>query len=250
MSRTPARSNRQLVRQARVDAVKANWLILFAFAVFIGLLCVAVAHLPGSTEWHGFLLGVFVTVGAVGELTAVHLASGTHHRALGVFGETATAAAVCGRWHHLRGWRHIGGLYFQRHGDVDHAVVGPRGIYAIETKWTTGEWKIIDSHLIGDHTEGVLAQARDSADRLRKVLNLGRERLGVEVRPVVFVWGPGAPIIPGGFVDIDGVRVVEGRWGRIRHKQIFDDPPLPRNKRQAATQLLIKLSSSQQSENG
>jgi hypothetical protein len=229
-----------------LEALRANWLILVAFAVLIGLLCVGLYALPGSKESHAFLLGVFLTLGVMGELSALHLASGSHQRSLGVFGEAATAEAACGIWYRLRGWRHIGGLYFQRHGDVDHAVIGPRGVYAIETKWTTEQWDVVNGQLAGAYTDGVLSQARDSAERIRLALNYGRERLDVEVRPILFLWGPGAPTVQGGFQDIDGIRVVEGRWARLRHHRIFDGAPLSRGKRRTATRLLKGMSRQQQ----
>ena len=240
-----ATSNRRIVHQARRDALRANWLILLAMAFLDALLCGALFALPGSKEWHAFLLGVFVTLGVIGELSAVHLASGTHQRSLGMFGEAATEEAVCGIWYRLRGWRHVGGLYFKRHGDVDHVLIGPRGVYAIETKWTSEEWNLVNGQLVGAHTDGILSQAADSADRIRLALNYRRAKLDVDVRPILFLWGPGAPTVPGGFEDIHGVRVVEGRWARLRHNRIFDGRPLSRGQRRAATQLLKDMSREQ-----
>lgn len=245
MVKAQAGSNRALVRQARLDALRANWVILLAFAALVILLCFGLYALPGSRSYHAFWLGVLVTLGVVGELTAVHLASGTHQRSLGLFGESATADAVCGRWHRLRGWRHVGGLYFEGHGDVDHALIGPRGLYAIETKWTSEQWDVADGQLIGDHSVRALSQAVRSADRIRLAVNYGKEKLDIEVRPILYLWGPGAPTIRGGFQDIGGVRVVEGRWARLRQNRIFDGPQLPRAKRKAATRLLEDLSRQQ-----
>lgn len=194
---------------------------------------------PG--EWRGFVLGVLVTVGVVGEWSAVHLASGTHNRSLGAFGESATASAACGRWHRLTGWRRIDGLYFDRHGDVDHTLIGPRGIYAIETKWTSDPWDIGEDNLVGLHTDGVLAQAKRSAERIGLTLNYGKEKLNVVVRPMVFLWGPGAPTIPNGFQDLAGARVVEGRWARLHHNRIFDGGPISPATRRSAVRVLREL---------
>ena len=239
-------SNRRLVREAHFDALKTNWHLLLILAVLIAGLCIGEYALPGPPPWHAFVLGVLFTGGVVGEVTLVHIASGTHQRSLGVFGESATAEAACGRWHRLRGWRHVGGLYFHGHGDVDHTLIGPRGVYAIETKWTSEQWSIVDGRLVGPYTENVLAQATASAERIRLALNYRRDKLNVNVCPVVFLWGPGSPAIAGGFVDIDGVRVVEGRWARLRHHQVFDGAPMSRKTRRNATQLLQDLSKSQQ----
>ena len=178
----------------------------------------------------------------MGEVTLVHIASGTHQRSLGVFGESAKAEAPCGRWHGLRGWRHVGGLYFQGQGDVDHTLIGPRGIYAIETKWTSEQWSMVDGRLVGPYTDGVLAQATASAEKIRLALNYRRDKLNVDVCPLVFLWSPGSPAIGGGFVDTDGVRVVEGRWARLRHHQVFDGAPLSHKVRQDATRLLQDMS--------
>lgn len=240
-----AGSNQQLVREARIDALRTNWVVLLAFAVLVAAVCSAVLVVTRPGEWRGFVLGVLVTIGVVGEVSAVNLASGTHARSLGVFGESATTSAACGRWHRLTGWRHIDGLYFKGHGDVDHAIIGPRGIYAIETKWTTELWRLDDDALVGQYSEGVLDQAKRSAERISLTLNYGKERLDIVVRPMVFLWGPGAPAIPNGFQDLDGVRVVEGRWARLRHSRIFDGGRLSPATRRAAARLLRQLDQKQ-----
>lgn len=241
MGQGRAASNQQLVRDARIGALRTNWAVLLAFAVFTAGLCVAVNAAVRPVEWRGFVLGVLVTLGVVGELLAVHLASGAHARSLGAFGESATAGAACGRWHRLTGWRLIDGLYFDRHGDVDHTVIGPRGIYAIETKWTTDLWDVGEDCLVGPYAEGVLTQAKRSAERISLALNYGKERLDVKICPMVFIWGPGAPAITNGFQDVAGVRVVEGRWARLHHNRIFDGQPLSLAARRSAVRILREL---------
>ncbi len=69
------------------------------------------------------------TAAAVGWV--LHVASGMRGFRLGVMGEQATAAAVLTRRRRRSGWRLVNGLYFCGHGDVDHVLVGPGGIFVL-----------------------------------------------------------------------------------------------------------------------
>jgi len=58
-------------------------------------------------------------------------------------GEQATTKVVQSRRRRKQGWRIVHGLYFDGHGDMhqDHVLVGPDGIFILESKWTNVPWE-------------------------------------------------------------------------------------------------------------
>jgi hypothetical protein len=95
--------------------------------------------------------------------------------------------------------------------DIDHVLVGPGGVIAVETKWSSYGWKLAPPDA------GVMRavdQVRNNAKDLRQWHDL--HSLGIEsVRPVAFLWGrdqddpqpmPSAPLQIGEVTIITGVQ--------------------------------------------
>jgi hypothetical protein len=96
--------------------------------------------------------------------------------------------------------------------NVDHVLVGPRRIYAVETKWTS--W-----HGNPQFLHGARRNAMRGARRLQSLL--ASQGLQREVTPLVVVWGPGTEAMGAEPLWEDAVGVVAGRhadtWlGRLR----------------------------------
>jgi hypothetical protein len=161
-----------------------------------------------------FALGIFLTAMFGATAWILHLSTGTHSRYLGKIGEETTAEAVLNRRRRWQGWRLVNGLYFRGHGDVDHVLVGPGGIFALESKWTSVPWRVEPEGLVGPGERDPLLQARDGAHKIEGLLRYGPERFEVVVHPVLMLWGPGAPSLTRGWVEVDGVLIAEGRCRR------------------------------------
>lgn len=144
----------------------------------------------------------------------IHLASGMHGRHLGMIGEMCTARTVLTWRRRRRGWALVNGLYFANHGDVDHVLVGPGGVFVLESKWTSADCRVDGEAVVGITGREPVAQARDGATKIELLLRHGRTRLDVTVRPVVVLWGPGAPSLPDGCTEIGGVLACEGPRSR------------------------------------
>lgn len=107
--------------------------------------------------------------------------TGTYHLVSGRNAQRWTSRElkkVCGR-----GWHVIDGLPFDRY-DVDHVLVGPGGVYAVETKYTDD---VVDfTSLRGrSRAKSWTGQARRGARSVGALLL----ELGVDVYPVVVAWG-------------------------------------------------------------
>jgi hypothetical protein len=177
--------------------------------------------LPSPLWWRTYLLG-FLTASIIGVvLWSLDLLSGTHNLRLGIVGEKATAEAVLARRQRRQGWRLVNGLYFGGYGDVDHILVGPGGVFALESKWTGVEWTVTRDGIVGPSGRDPLSQARNGARKVESMLRLGKERFDVTVQPVVVLWGPGAPSIDSGWTEIGGVLVFEGRRRNQWRSQLY-----------------------------
>jgi len=109
--------------------------------------------------------------------------------------------------------------------DIDHVLIGPAGVIAVETKWSSDGWQLDPPE---DRVKRALDQVRGNARTLR--LWEGLKSCGVsEVASVVFLWGHGQqrgrasrdrPLI------IDGVAVVTGTKEAATWRQSLTDRPV------------------------
>jgi hypothetical protein len=132
---------------------------------------------------------------------------GTHGKRMGALAEEWTAREFV----KLRssGWHLINGVTFDRF-DVDHVAVGPGGVLAIETKWTSFAWRLIPRGLRASGQP--LAQARRGGEKITNLLK--SEGVDVPVVPVVVVWGPGTKELPTDSKALDGVVLLSGKHAK------------------------------------
>jgi hypothetical protein len=74
-------------------------------------------------------------------------------------------------------------------GNVDHVLIGPGGIYAVETKWRSGS--IRRYPLSQESFRRESAQAWQGARSVERLLR--GNHIGLTIRPVLILWGPGTP---------------------------------------------------------
>lgn len=87
--------------------------------------------------------------------------------------------------------------------DIDHVVITPRSVLALESKWALAP---VDLDKCREH----VTQAVRGARLLESILRSTTVRRHREVVPVVVLWGKGARSLPDAGVNIDGVTVVHG----------------------------------------
>jgi hypothetical protein len=142
----------------------------------IGLVAVAVMWLNDVRGvWFAFLIATDVVV----------LASGLSLWADETRAERASTPELQPSWSAdalarlSRRWTRLPG----RDG-VDEVLVSSAGVFAVTTKFTSTDWSLPSPAL-----ERVVVEAKQHADRVHVPA----------VTPVLIVWGPGAPTIPGGW---------------------------------------------------
>ena len=91
------------------------------------------------------------------------------------------------------------------HRNIDHVVVSPRAVLAIETKFVGAgrQWATERNR------EAAMDGARSSARSVRSIL-LSQGVRDVPVEPVLMVWGPGAGKLESDWAVVEGVHVVRG----------------------------------------
>jgi len=131
-------------------------------------------------QFRAFCAGLVIA----GDLGAVAFwvaqATGTASTMMGDLAEQWTASEL--RKLRRRGWRVLNHVMLKQR-DIDHVLIGPGGVYAVETKWGADPWEISGP---GGRVIKTAQQATDNAHDLW----LWLKSYGVEtVHPVVILWG-------------------------------------------------------------
>lgn len=173
---------------------RRNWRVVVAFAAIVLVPGALASWLIPSPFVGGVILGVALATvpGVIWPWTV--LVTGTGPVMMGDQAERWTA-------HELRtlrghGWQLVNHFLLRR-DDVDHVLIGPGGVWAVETKWSSS-W---ESPFAQERLRSAADQARSSA-RSMSLWTPMRTR-GLKVRPVVVLWG-------GGLRDLDPAERV--RW--------------------------------------
>lgn len=125
----------------------------------------------------------------------------TYSATVGEWGESFTRDLLGGRGFV---WPVVDDVALER-GNVDHVAVSPSSVLAIETKFLGGsrQWES------DAFRNAAMWSASSGARSVRSILR-SKGVVGLEVQPVLMLWGPGAPTIPRGWTEVDGVHVVQG----------------------------------------
>jgi hypothetical protein len=173
---------------------------LFTMLAVAGLAMSAVFWVTGARGvWLGFLIGAFIATLSCSIAWLVSEASGARSAFVGAVGEDWSADALKGL---SRRWVRVDSVPFGTSFDVDHVLISDAGVFAVETKFTASEWSLSSPPL-----RNAMSDARWTSRKLKLLLDsAGRPA----VTPVLIVWGPGAPALPGGSAVVDGVVVCRG----------------------------------------
>lgn len=171
-ARRKARTNQRLY-------VRKNWRRLLIGYVLLASL----ATLPTLLWPNEFLRGVGVGAGLAGSAGAivamVIIQTGTGPTMAGELAEQWTAQEVKDLVAH--GYRFANHVDVDGRGDADHILVGPGGLFVLETKWSATEWAAEDRFFAGP-LDQVRARARNTW------LQVKRHDVP-SATPVLVLWG-------------------------------------------------------------
>lgn len=140
----------------------------------------------------------------------------------------------------VRGWRVINGLSFPD-GDLDHVVVTPSGVLAVETKYRFHQ---PDKRRLAAQRRGDLEAAARTARKTANVLRSKDVGHSATITPVLVVWGKGAPDLPQGYTQVGGAYVLDGDHPGL-WSHLFNAPLLPPDTRTAIHEALSKYQQKQ-----
>ncbi|MGB8649290.1 MAG: nuclease-related domain-containing protein [Mycobacteriales bacterium] len=181
--------------------MRLNWRAALFAAGTVAVL-IAFEHLFTRGWTEGFIDGLLVAA-MVAALGLVFLLSAGGAMLLGgAWGEEATRETLKTAQKEGHIWGAVHNIELGK-ADIDHIVVAPSGVYALETKWR-----------FVDHTPAVLsdfaAQASRNARKAASVLRSQTVRTPHDVVPLVVMWSKGQHGLPDDGVVVDGVLVLAG----------------------------------------
>jgi hypothetical protein len=204
----------------------ANWRPLILLALVLSAATLPV-YFTDHRWQQGFMTGVMAT--AFLSLTVLGFALHTEglQQLAGAWGEDNTCAELDKARKRGHIWGAVHNIEFGGFGDIDHVVLTPGGVLALETKWKFRE-------LARNWLHKDLRQASSAAGKTRSVLRSKGIDAVHDVTPVVVVWGKGGHEIADGGEVVDGVHLVYGgeladwmaRWGTGRLAQDNAEPVL------------------------
>lgn len=185
-------------RVAQREYLRENWLPYAGF--LIGLLAVTliVAWLMPTEFLRGLAAGAMLVAGPAMLWSWTLQVTGTAPVMMGDMAEQWTASEL--RKLRARGWRIINHFVLAK-GDIDHVLVGPGGVYVLETKWSASSWL---SDFGQARLHDAVAQTKANARVLRLWHPLKSRQVSVE--PVVVLWGGGVKDWP----DLERIRRLDG----------------------------------------
>jgi hypothetical protein len=218
---------RERAKRKRRAWYRRNWRPLLGVGLLFLTLAALTTFFVGPGTLRGFLLGVFATAYATLVIHSARDVTDARGWHLGTEGETLTADTL--RWFQLRRllrgerWHVVHSIHFRR-GDVDHVLLGPGGVYAIETKFRTTPTAVDRA----DETfSRAMRQASEGAQRMGWLLEQKTE-VPLDVVPVVMIWGSGFDRLENGHLLLDGVRILDGRearrWRPLVKREGLDPP--------------------------
>lgn len=196
--RAGAYSRRQ-IRMRRREVLRQHWRH-FGIILIIGFVTALGAALLLPDQVSDFAVGAIAVSTLWVCASAMRWMDGMANHRLGVAGEEWTADEL--RKLRKRGWRVVNHVMLDKNrGDVDHAVLGPGGFFAVDSKYRT-DWSTSTGSL------------DELARRSRRQAASLQPRLGAKlakVRPAVVLWGPGVSKVFDEVFEHEGVLFCVGR---------------------------------------
>lgn len=188
--------SRRIIQQRRQKLIRERWYVFAGFLVAGAVVCLAVKLLVWEPV-DAYLIGAIAASTLWGLNSILTSVDGLAARRVGVLGEEWTTYEL--RKLRRNGWRFVNHVMLE-HVDIDHAVLGPAGFFAIDSKYRS-EWSTAPSYL--DH---FAADAQKQARKLQMRLHVQTP----EVQPVVVMWGPDIRETFDGAFEHDGVLLCPG----------------------------------------
>ena len=211
-------------------AKKLRWWIVGYFLI-IGAACVGIAFLPTFPTAKAYIIGFLSAACLAAIAWLIFLTSGSYGWSVGKMGGV-TAQAVASTSRRRRGWRLVNGLRYGDRGDIDHVLVGPGGVFVIESKYSTSQARVRNGAVLGITGGDPITQVLEGAHKVQLRLTECSDHFDVKVRPMVVIWGPGRVKIDQGWQMVNDVMLCDGPeddwWLRELDGEVLDQELIDR----------------------
>jgi Nuclease-related domain len=195
MARLAGQFPQSRIRQRRKAFFRQHWWRVLLVGFFLGVIVVGVALVLPHWSVPGWAVVLLMVLAAAS--IAQSQIDGTYY---------LVAARDTERWTSKdlrrllgRSWHVVDGIHFW-HGDVDHLVVGPTGVYLVETKHTDPE---LD--LNSRRGRKFVASWAEAVRRRTRSTRLLLKSHGVDIEPLIVIWGGQVTGTPS---SCDGMRIL------------------------------------------
>lgn len=215
---------RYKTRRRRLSFAKANLSLVFAVggSFLVSAIAASLLFSVSDQAWaSGAIFGTVMCSGFWVIRDLVDRGSGASTSLTGHEGEDWTEDALSRIPRSIT----VRGLVFENSYDVDHVVVCPDGIKAVETKRNAVGDIDLQAPWPSSDLRVYAADANRGARRIKYLLLSHGIRIDVEA--VVVIWGPGIRDAMGGVKVINGVTFLVGRqaktWSTLFSRRVLDD---------------------------
>ncbi|MBI3429762.1 MAG: NERD domain-containing protein [Actinobacteria bacterium] len=134
--------------------------------------------------------------------------TGLGNNIMGLEGESLTSEVL--REFRSEGWVLINGIKIKRKSDIDHILVGPKGVFVIESKWSHEPWLMRQrkDSFMWDRLLDAVEQTKTNLGLVK--WRFGNELQGVEAQGVCVLWSNKLLGKERGRFDYEGILVVRG----------------------------------------
>lgn len=163
--------------------LRDKWLLYSGAMVVVFGVTVGVAALMPTPFMRGLTIGGFTVAGAAALWSWTVQVTGTAPVMMGDVAEQWTAGEL--RKLRSRGWRLVNHFVLAK-DDIDHVLIGPGGLYVVETKWSASPWQ-------SDFGQARLRDAITQASANARSIRLWHPIRSADVpaKAVVVLWGGG-----------------------------------------------------------
>ncbi len=179
------RYSRKVILEKVRDFVKVNWGPLLFLLFFPGVFTAPVAYfMKGTERW--IYVGAACISGPWLVAIFVILWTGVGNTMMGLEGENFTAEAF--KKYRSKKWILINGMKTKKDSDIDHVLIGPAGVFVIETKWSYEKWPLgeYENSFMWERLMSAISQARINRDRF--VFRFGKDLQDIRPRPICVLW--------------------------------------------------------------
>ncbi len=197
--------SRHLAWDAIFSFIKRYWVVLIVTSLLPPLMEIPVLlFMKGNTRW--VFIGIFSVSGLWFTSILIVLGSGAADKIMGLEYERMTADSL--KTLKKRGWKILNGVQIRNKADIDHLLIGPGGVFVLETKWSANEWVTKPGEKGFKYLQKPTWQVKKNYVAVKE--NFSDFLDGIPVKPVCVLWSATKSSYEKYWSEHEGITLVPG----------------------------------------